>query len=109
MATMPRLQELQDTLHTSDTIYGGLLKTDSYSEHYNVTGLSSITGSRVVWANALSSLYAGLATIRTKAVFNAKGVLVFKTYANGRYVGMWNTHNNNGSITCWYDILRGDV
>lgn len=109
MATMPRLQELQDTLHTSDTIFGGLRIADSYSEHYNVTGLSSITGSRVVWANALSSLYAGLATIRTKAVFNAKGALVFKAYASGRYVGRWNTVTNNGSIISWYDILRGGV
>ena len=105
----PRLNNLQVILCNNDAIFGGMRCADSYSTQFTVTGLSTISTSRAVWAGAIGRLYKGLATIRTKAVFNDKGQLVFKAYASGRYVGRWNTATNDGSIIGWYGILRGDI
>lgn len=106
---MPSLGAMLRLLHTSDALYGGLLVGDWYSAHYKLAGLDSINASRAAWAGAIGRLYNGLATIRTKAVFNGRGHLVFKAYANGRYVGRWDTTNNTGSIIGWYGILRGNI
>ena len=105
----PRLNNLQVILYNNDTIFGGMSCTDSYSTQFAITGLSTISTSRAAWIGAIGRLYNGLATISTKAVFNAKGQLVFKAYASGRYVGRWNTATNNGSIIGWYGILRGGL
>ena len=109
LVKMPSLGAMLQLLHTSEVIYGGLRIADDYSDHYAITGLDSLNASRAAWIGAIGRLYNGLATIRTNAVFNAKGQLVFKAYANGRYVGRWNTATNNGSIIGWYGILRGGV
>ena len=109
LVTMPSLGAMLQLLSTSEFIYGGLCTADDYSAHYAVTGLDSVSASRAVWIGAIGRLYSGLATIRTKAVFNDKGQLVFKAYASGRYVGRWNTATNNGSIIGWYGLLRGGL
>ena len=105
----PRLTNLQVILHNNDAIFGGVRWADSYSTQFAITGLSTTRTSRSVWIGAIGRLYNGLATIRTKAVINAKGQLVFKAYASGRYVGSWNTATNNGSIIGWYGLLRGGL
>ena len=105
----PRLNNLQVILYSNDAIFGGMRCADSYSTQFAITGLSTISISRAVWIGAIGRLYNGLATIRTKAVFNAKGQLVFKAYASGRYAGRWNTATNNGSIIGWYGLLRGGL
>lgn len=109
LVKMPSLGAMLQLLHTSDVIHGWLSTADDYSAHYAITGLYSLNASRAVWIGAIGRLYSGIATIRTKAVFNAKGQLVFKAYANGRYVGRWNTATNNGSIIGWYGLLRGGL
>ena len=109
LVKMPSLGAMLQLLHTSEVIHGGLRIADDYSAHYAITGLGSLNASRAAWIGAIGRLYNGLATISTKAVFNAKGQLVFKAYASGRYVGRWNTATNNGSIIGWYGILRGDL
>ena len=109
LVKMPSLGAMMQLLSTSEVIYGGLNTADDYSAHYALTGLDSNNASRAVWLGAIGRLYSGIATIRTKAVFTAKGQLVFKAYASGRYVGRWNTATNNGSIIGWYGLLRGGL
>ena len=109
LVKMPSLGAMLQLLHTSEVVYGGLRTADDYSAHYAITGLGSLNASRAVWIGAIGRLYSGIATIRTKAIFNAKGQLVFKAYASGRYVGRWNTATNNGSIIGWYGLLRGGL
>ena len=87
LVKMPSLGAMLQLLHTSEVIYGGLRTADDYSAHYAITGLGSLNASRAAWIGAIGRLYNGFATISTKAVFNAKGQLVFKAYASGRYVG----------------------
>ena len=109
LVKMPSLGAMLHLLHTSEFIYGCLRTADDYSAHYAIKGLYSNNASQAVWIGAIGRLYNGLATVRTKAVFNDKGQLVFKAYASGRYVGRWNTATNNGSIIGWYGLLRGGV
>lgn len=109
LVKMPSLDAMLQLLSTSEFIYGRLSTADDYSAHYAITGLYSLTASRAVWIGAIGRLYNGLATIRTRAVLNARGQLVFKAYASGRYVGRWNTVTNRGSIIGWYGILRGGL
>ena len=109
LVKLPSLGAMLQLLHTSEVIYGGLCTADDYSAHYAIKGLYSNNASRAVWAGAIGRLYNGLATVRATAVINAKGQPVLKAYANGRYVGRWNTATNNGSIIGWYGLLRGGL